>query len=72
MVRPPARNSGRTAWQACDAVVIAGDSSAIDDAGARAQADERLDNQWEAAGEVIARTAVEPLNAVLPGNKPHA
>jgi len=46
---------GRTAWQACNAVVIAGDSSAIDDAGARAKAGQRFDDQWEAAGEVIAR-----------------
>jgi len=58
MVRPPARNSGRTAWQACDAVVIAGDSSAIDDAGARVQTGQRLDDQQEAAGELVAGTAV--------------
>ena len=41
-------------------VVIAGDSFAIDDAGARAQAAQRLDNQREAMGEVIAGTAIEP------------
>jgi len=52
-----------------NAVVIAGDSFAIDDAGTRAQACQRLNNQWEALGEVIARTAVEPhLRAVLAGN----
>ena len=33
---------------------------AVDDAGARAQACQRLDDQREATGEVIARTAVEP------------
>src|SRR5215813_4608658 len=39
------------------AVVIAGDSFAVDDAGARAQACQRLDDQREAASEVVARTA---------------
>src|SRR5262249_50851086 len=54
-----------------NAVVIAGDSFAVDDAGARAQACRRLDDQREAAGEVIARTAVEPHSrAVLPGDNP--
>src|SRR6516225_7583069 len=42
-----------------NAVVIAGDSFAVDDAGARAQAGQRLDDQREATGEVVARTAVE-------------
>src|SRR5262245_1510639 len=52
-----------------DTVVIAGDSFAVDDAGARAQACQRLDDQREAASEVIARTAVEPHPlAVLAGN----
>src|SRR6516225_8882591 len=73
MVRPPARNSGRTAWQACDAVVIAGDSSAIDDARARAQACQRLNDQREATGQVVARTTVEPhLRASLAGNNAEA
>ena len=36
------------------------DSLAVDDAGARAQAAQRLDNQREAMGEVIAGTAIEP------------
>src|SRR5262249_53824171 len=36
------------------AVVIAGDSFAVDDAGARAQACQRLDDQREAMGEVVA------------------
>src|SRR5262249_53857182 len=51
------------------AVVIAGDSFAVDDAGARAQACQRLDDQREAASEVVARTAIEPHPlAVLAGN----
>src|SRR5262245_65231608 len=35
-----------------DAVVIAGDSFAVDDAGARAQACQRLDDQREATSEM--------------------
>src|SRR6266581_3035906 len=56
-----------------NAVVIAGDSFAIDDAGARAQAGQRLDDQREATGEVIAGVAIEPHSwAVLPGNDSEA
>jgi hypothetical protein len=52
-----------------DAVVITGDRLAVDDAGARAQAGQRLDDQREAIGEIIAGTAVEPhLSAVLSGD----
>jgi len=52
-----------------NAVVIAGDSFAVDDAGTRAQTAQRLDDQREATGEVIARTAIEPhLRAVLAGD----
>ena len=52
-----------------NAVVIASDSFAIDNAGAQAQACQRLDDQRKATGEVIARTAVEPhLRAGLAGN----
>src|SRR5262245_53062871 len=52
-----------------NAVVIAGDSFAIDDAGARAQACQCLDDQREAAGEIVAGTAIEPHPlAVLAGN----
>ena len=40
-------------------VVIAGDSFTVDDAGARAQPGERINDQREATGEVIAGTAVE-------------
>src|SRR6516225_352533 len=56
-----------------NAVVIAGNSLAIDDAGARAQACQRLDDQWEAASEVVARTAIEAHSlAVLAGNDAEA
>jgi hypothetical protein len=56
-----------------NAVVIAGDSFAVDDAGARAQACQGLDNQREAMGEIIAGTAVEPHPlAVLAGNDAEA
>ena len=49
------------------------DSLAVDDAGARAQAAQRLDNQREAMGEVIAGTAIEPhLRAVLARNDAEA
>src|SRR5262249_38411566 len=41
------------------AVVIAGDSFAVDNTGARAQACQRLDDQREAAGGIVARTGVE-------------
>src|SRR4029453_3767171 len=52
-----------------NAVVITGDSFAVDDAGARAQAGQCLDYQREAMGEVVAGTAVQPhLRASLPGN----
>src|SRR5262249_44512789 len=43
-----------------NAVVIAGNSLAVDDTRARAQAGERLDDQREAVGQVIAGAAVEP------------
>ena len=50
-------------------VVIAGDGFAVDDAGARAEPSQRLNDQREAAGEIITRTAVEPhLCALLAGN----
>src|SRR5262249_28241184 len=54
-----------------NAIVIAGDSFAVDDAGARAQPGERINDQREAVAEVVARTAVEPHSrAVLPGDNP--
>jgi hypothetical protein len=54
-----------------NAVVIAGDSFAVDNAGARAQACQCLDDQREAAGEVVARTTVEPhLRGILAGDYP--
>jgi len=47
------------------------DSLAVDDAGARAQAAQRLDNQREAMGEVIAGTAIEPhLRTFLASDDP--
>src|SRR5262245_45456498 len=56
-----------------NAVVIAGDSLAIDNARPRAQAGQRLNDQREAMGEVVARTAVEPhLCAGLAGNDAEA
>src|SRR5262245_50622836 len=52
-----------------NAVVIAGNGFTIDDAGARAQAGDRINDQREAAGEVVAGTAVEPHpRALLAGN----
>jgi hypothetical protein len=41
-----------------DAIVIAGDSFAVDDARARAQAGQRFDDQREATAEVITRRAI--------------
>jgi hypothetical protein len=56
-----------------NAIAVASDSFAIDDAGAGAQAGQRLDDQREATGEVVARTAVEShLRAVLAGNDAEA
>src|SRR5215472_18709670 len=56
-----------------NAVIIAGDSFPVDDAGARAQPGERINDQREATGEVIARTAVEPhLRAGLAGDNAEA
>ena len=55
------------------AVVIAGNSFAVDDAGARTKACQRLNDQREAVGEVVARTAIEPhLRAVLASNDAEA
>jgi hypothetical protein len=56
-----------------NAVLIAGDSFPVDDTGARAQARQRLGNEREAVGEIIAWTAVEPhLAALLAGNDAEA
>jgi len=55
------------------AVVVASHGLAVDDAGARAQAGQCLDDQREAAGEVLARTTIEPHSrAVLAGDNPKA
>ena len=43
-----------------NAVVIADDSFTVDDAGARAQACQRLNNQREATGEIVAGAAIQP------------
>jgi hypothetical protein len=43
-----------------NAVVIASHGLTIDDAGARARAGQRIDDQREGVGEIIAGTAVEP------------
>src|SRR5262245_51554630 len=56
-----------------NAVVIAGDSFAVDDAGARAQASQHLDDQRKATGEVIAGAAIEPHSRpILPSDNPKA
>jgi glucose-6-phosphate dehydrogenase assembly protein OpcA len=56
-----------------DAVVITANRLPIDDAGPRAQACQRLDDQREAIGEVIAGTAVElHLCGILAGDDPKA
>jgi len=56
-----------------DAVVIASDSFAVDDAGARAQAPQRFDDEREAVGEIIAWTTIEPhLCALLARNDAEA
>src|SRR5262249_46777332 len=56
-----------------NAVLVAGDRFAVDDAGARAQASQRLDDQREAMGEIVTRTAVEPHSRpILPSNNPKA
>src|SRR5215469_6486192 len=55
------------------AVVVASHSFAIDDARARAQARQRLDDQRKAVGEVIAGSAVEPhALTILAGNDAEA
>jgi len=58
-------------WAVCAPSIQA--KVAVHDAGARAQAGQRLDDQREALGEVIAGTAVEPhLCAHLAGDDPKA
>ena len=48
-------------------------SFTVDDAGPRAQACQRLNDQREAAGKVIAGTTIEPHSlAVLAGNDAEA
>jgi len=53
------------------AVIIASYSFAIEDAGARAQAGQRLDDQREAAGEVVAWSRIKPHSwPILAGDNP--
>ena len=55
------------------AVMATSNGLAINDAGARPQAGQGLNDQWEAPGEIIAGPAVEPhMVAVLPGDDPEA
>jgi hypothetical protein len=59
------------AIEARHAVVVTGNRLAIDDARERAQAGQRIDDQREATGEIIARSTIEAHSrAVLPGNNP--
>jgi hypothetical protein len=53
------------------AVLVTGDGLAVDDAGARLQAGQGLNDQREAVGQIVARTAIEiRLRAVLAGDDP--
>src|ERR1700719_4127766 len=56
---PSRRGVGAGCGRKTDPVVAAGDCLPVDDAGARAQASECLDDEWEAVGPVL-------LNAVPP------
>jgi len=56
-----------------DAVFITGNRLAVDNAGARAEARQRLDDQGKTVREIIAGAAVElHLCAVLAGDDPKA
>src|SRR5262249_34147837 len=56
-----------------NAVVVASDSFAVEDAGPRAQAGQRLDDQRKAVGEVIAGAAKEPhALTILAADNPEA
>jgi len=56
-----------------DTIRSACDSFAVENAGARAQTGQRLDNQWKSMGEIIPRPAVEPHALTgLPGDYPEA
>ena len=58
---------------ACRALTLRLRHLAVDDAGARAQACQRVYDQREAAGEVVARTAIEPHPLAVPaGNDAEA
>jgi hypothetical protein len=54
-------------------VVVTGDRLTVNDTGARAQAEQRLDDKWKPLGQAIAGTAVEPhMVAVLTSYHPKA
>jgi hypothetical protein len=46
-----------------DAVVITGNRLPVDDAGARAQASQCLDDQWEAMGEIVVANFMRKIMA---------
>ena len=46
-------------------VVVTGDRLTVDDTGARAQAEQRLDDKRKALGQAVAGTAVEPHMAAV-------
>ena len=55
------------------AVVVASDRLAVDDARVRLEQRQRLDDEREAPGQIVARPAVEPhLLAGLAGDDPEA
>src|SRR5262249_18408688 len=61
------------AVEAGHAFVVAGDRLAVDDARARAQVCQGLDNQREAVGQVVTGAAVEPhALAVLTSDDPES
>src|SRR5262249_15130230 len=47
-------------------VVVTGDRLTVDDTGARAQAEQRLDDKRKALGQAVAWTAVEPHMIAVP------
>ena len=61
------------AVEARDSVIAARHRLAVDDAGARAQLGEGLDDERETVGQVVARPAVEPHpRALLAGDHTEA
>src|SRR6516162_8650612 len=61
------------AVKTCDPVLAARNRLAVDDAGTRAQLSQRLHDQREAPGQVVARPAIEPhARAALTRDQPEA